>query len=990
MRRYIGVLIATVISLTLSSNVASAYCGAPTDGLVAHWRLEEAAAPYHDDINNFTATVSGTAPTSANGMIQNGISNRAAAGHIETATNTTLSAMTTYSVSFWARHSDYGGYEGMLEISDMMTVSSAFDDEEILVNLPSWSTQTGTYFANNAKMGIDKWNHIVVTYDNTQPAGTHPQVYFNGVLQSLTAAFATTGTYSAPASSLVKIGAGQIGSERRMAGEIDDVRIYDLILDADDVAELFKATAPGHMRFNTETSAVEYCDGDDWVMAGTGSYSPMAAEFDGTNDYMMGTLNNTVTDSNKWSASFWFRNDDYTENDWRFIMDSPNPGDISIDWHGHAGDRLLFSGQNESATTVMSMYSDAVTDDEWHHVLFSVDLSDAGRRHIYIDGASAIDTVTTYDTSGIFDFTLTDYGIGTYTGARMWDGALADLWVDFGTYIDFSSAAQRAKFVSPTGMPMYLGADGSLPTGQTPDIFLSGDVESWHVNKGAAGGFTETGSITASATQPAATSGATTLPSGCSTIGDVCADGSVYAGLSPDGSVAMYTTPADAGTFTYNDGSGNWFNVMDNCSDSPSGTATTCQTGMANTEALIDAETEGASGEVPYAAARYCYDLTAHGYDDWYLPAPDELDILYTNRVAIDGFTTAFDVYGSYYLSSAENWDDCARHVRFHDGVHDCAGKNTALKMRCVRKGGSPVCTGPDGSAGDIIYNTDEMVLQYCNSADWVAMGPVGGTGGGGCSSPAGNAGDIMFNNDFNTMQFCNAQDWVAIGKQTAPTEGLIAHYPLNETSGNSMIEYVSANNGTWTDGTGNDVAEETRKGKIGNAPLFDGNNDFVLFSLTSEMQNLQSFTLSAWVNWAGVTADYQGVIDLRDVGMLTMAFNNSNLLFRAPAWDGAEGIWQFSGNYRGQWKHMVVTYNYTDPVGTDPKVYVDGIRLPSVSESTTPTGSYSASAQTAGTIGRSYISGNGRFYNGLIDDVRIYNRELSDTEIKQLYYATK
>jgi hypothetical protein len=37
-------------------------------------------------------------------------------------------------------------------------------------------------------------------------------------------------------------------------------------------------------------------------------------------------------------------------------------------------------------------------------------------------------------------------------------------------------------------------------------------------------------------------------------------------------------------------------------------------------------------------AARHCNDLSAHGKDDWYLPAQDELDVMYDNRVAIGGF----------------------------------------------------------------------------------------------------------------------------------------------------------------------------------------------------------------------------------------------------------------------------------------------------------------------------------------------------------------
>jgi len=177
-------------------------------------------------------------------------------------------------------------------------------------------------------------------------------------------------------------------------------------------------------------------------------------------------------------------------------------------------------------------------------------------------------------------------------------------------------------------------------------------------------------------------------PTNCSNIGDTCDDGSIYAGLSPDGNVAMYTTPADAAsTYTWNDGTSNYTDMsMANCTDASPGTATTCQTGEANTTFLV-----GATGEpdYPFAAAEYCDGLSAHGYDDWYLPAQDELNVLYTNKNTGD-LNGTFNETGSfpagYYWSSSENGSSGARGQRFSDGSQSNFGKSDGLAVRCVRR----------------------------------------------------------------------------------------------------------------------------------------------------------------------------------------------------------------------------------------------------------------------------------------------------------------
>ncbi|GAA5070222.1 hypothetical protein GCM10023209_12730 [Roseibacterium beibuensis] len=150
----------------------------------------------------------------------------------------------------------------------------------------------------------------------------------------------------------------------------------------------------------------------------------------------------------------------------------------------------------------------------------------------------------------------------------------------------------------------------------------------------------------------------------------------------------MYTTPADApATYSWNDGTFNYTNLsMADCTNEPPGFAATCQTGEANTAFLV-----GATGEpdYPFAAAEYCDGLTAHGYSDWYLPAQDELDVLYTNKNTGD-LNGTFNETGSfpagYYWSSSESTDFNGRAQRISDGNYDDMDKNEGLAVRCVRK----------------------------------------------------------------------------------------------------------------------------------------------------------------------------------------------------------------------------------------------------------------------------------------------------------------
>jgi len=177
-----------------------------------------------------------------------------------------------------------------------------------------------------------------------------------------------------------------------------------------------------------------------------------------------------------------------------------------------------------------------------------------------------------------------------------------------------------------------------------------------------------------------------TAMSGCTPAGTVCSDGTVYAGLSV-ASAPMYVTRCDAGqswsgaactgtraTF--------WWNAGNN-----TGTTTPAQgstDGQTNTTNLIALDSNSLiSGTQKHDAAQYCADLTEDGWSDWYLPAKNELNTIYTNKVAIGNFDTS----GTYYWTSTDNANATAWLQRFSVGTQTDGNKWTAsYYTRCARR----------------------------------------------------------------------------------------------------------------------------------------------------------------------------------------------------------------------------------------------------------------------------------------------------------------
>jgi len=195
----------------------------------------------------------------------------------------------------------------------------------------------------------------------------------------------------------------------------------------------------------------------------------------------------------------------------------------------------------------------------------------------------------------------------------------------------------------------------------------------------------------------------------------------------------------------------------------------------------------------------------------------------------------------------------------------------------------------------------------------------------------------------------------------------------FDEESGN--IAYDQSQYGN--DGT---IYGATRvRGIIGKALSFDGVDDYVDCGDIDAIDGASEITVTAWAKWGGAAG---GLIDPREFHRKqnVYAFGGGWKDHKARFWI-YDGAWKNSGDSitdidDGNWHFVVGVYD-----GEYIRLYVNGVE-----ESNVYIGATTLYANANHVfIGSS--GGSGEFWNGIIDEVRIYSRALSEKEIKTLYY---
>lgn len=224
--------------------------------------------------------------------------------------------------------------------------------------------------------------------------------------------------------------------------------------------------------------------------------------------------------------------------------------------------------------------------------------------------------------------------------------------------------------------------------------------------------------------------------------------------------------------------------------------------------------------------------------------------------------------------------------------------------------------------------------------------------------------------------------------KDLTSTNGLVAYYPLNN---NATDASGHGNNGTLYGPT----ATVDRDSKENNAYQFNGSSNYILIGnpVPASLQIQNEITLSAWIYATNYQNSYLGMIvgsqcdncSASGISIFLDGRSNFDGLSLLPGhihFQIGNGSWHASNTTTqvplNQWVHIVATRKKNETA----KIYYNGVSQPLTTVSWNGSISYNGNYIA---IGRQKDYSD-RFFNGKIDEVRIYNRALSETEVKALY----
>lgn len=338
-------------------------------------------------------------------------------------------------------------------------------------------------------------------------------------------------------------------------------------------------------------------------------------------------------------------------------------------------------------------------------------------------------------------------------------------------------------------------------------------------------------------------------------------------------------------------------------------------------------------------------------------------EVLQNGRVLIDHITR--NLSAAERITAVSNSDQNDGFIEFED--------NDGNNLRYDISAGNYVEFGPDGNLSDLAgpvsllrftcYDDNDFVSSTTdvNSIRFVSVQAT-------FPSPASLGQEQTF----------TASVYLRTGQSSPCSTGLVGWWKLDETGGTTAADSSgNGNNGTLVN---MDPATDWVGGRIGGALEFDGYNDYVDCGNNESLDITGAITLAVWVktNDAG-NSQYNYFVGKGDTSYAIQHQSSNQIEFFIYDSSSWYNTWYpINTSFNGTWHHLAGTYD-----GSILRLYVDGIEQ----DTKAHIGSIESTAYNV------YIGENSQehncYYNGDIDDVRIYDRALDANEIVQLMGVT-
>ncbi|AQT68746.1 putative Fe-S protein [Anaerohalosphaera lusitana] len=224
-----------------------------------------------------------------------------------------------------------------------------------------------------------------------------------------------------------------------------------------------------------------------------------------------------------------------------------------------------------------------------------------------------------------------------------------------------------------------------------------------------------------------------------------------------------------------------------------------------------------------------------------------------------------------------------------------------------------------------------------------------------------------------------------------APSATLVAHWPLDETSGTTAVENISSLEGIYTNSPS--LAQPGATESTGTSTCFAGSQYAAVPN--DEKLNPQSFSVSLWVKPAGGSG-HRAAVCSRHTELNGSPAAYGYILYATPGntWSFWTGATSSDGNMSwsqlngpalayDEWTHITLVFEQTAPpagstVTGNKRIYING--------QLATAGVGSMTLNSVGTFNIGSVSDPDYYFNGCIDDVQFYNGVLTNEQVKYLY----